>query len=745
MKKLAYLGSIILFLTAIAIPSAPAAKVHVSFVAINPITRINVGAGNQVTLFQVNRHDRQEGRTDSSGVVSFDIANVDYILSWYCNFCSGDFKSNQGTQYLVSPQADGTVKIFSAADEVMKQDASGNWIIGINLKRVVTGKDLWQLVPRPQALDGSAEHMYLMTNGKVLIQSRGGAGGGFEKWWLLTPDANGNYLDGTWEQAAQPPAGYNPQNVNGAVLHSGNFIIVGGEQNTAANGAFEENSNQSYLYDVVKNTWTFVTPPNNGEGDWTGIGAAPFAELADGRIMVGWNGGRNTAGLYAMLFDPKTSTWTATGTNKHTSNGEQGYTLLSNDKILNIWNGDDSPELVGYTEIFDPQTGLWTPAARIGYDLGHGEIGPALTLPNGKVLAMGATGRNALYDPILNSWTTVPDFPKLKNGLQAVAADNPAAVLPNGNVLVQTSAFVSSTEGSFFMAPGTWYEYDTPSNTWITLPDDLITPASGSIANGTNMLVLPNGQIMVSSEYGYMNLYTPTGKANASWLPIIDSISATSLSPKITYTLSGKQLAGLTQGTFWGDEQQNATNYGLVQITNKATQHVFYARVTDYSNTSIAPNVPSTFSFTFDEKVEDGPSSIRVVASGVASLPFDVNISGGFDKVAADKAIADKAAAEAKVIADAKAAADKAAADLKAKQEADAKAAADLKAKQEADAKAAADLKAKQEADAKAAADKAAAAKVTALKKITITCVKGKLTKKVTAVKPVCPAGYKKK
>jgi hypothetical protein len=75
------------------------------------------------------------------------------------------------------------------------------------------------------------------------------------------------------------------------------------------------------------------------------------------------------------------------------------------------------------------------------------------------------------------------------------------------------------------------------------------------------------------------------------------------------------------------------------------------------------------------------------------------------------------------------------AAELKAKQEADAKAAADLKAKQEADAKAAADLKAKQKADAKAAA----------LKKRTITCLKGKLVKKVTAVKPFCPKGYKKK
>jgi hypothetical protein len=143
-----------------------------------------------------------------------------------------------------------------------------------------------------------------------------------------------------------------------------------------------------------------------------------------------------------------------------------------------------------------------------------------------------------------------------------------------------------------------------------------------------------------------------------------------------------------------------------------------------------------------------------------------------------------KAAAElkAKQEADAKAAAElkakqeadaKAAAELKAKQEADAKAAAELKAKQEADAKAAtekaaAELKAKQEADAKAATEKAAAelkakqeadakasaAKILAAakakaaaakKKTTITCVKGKLVKKVTAVKPVCPKGYTKK
>ena len=99
-------------------------------------------------------------------------------------------------------------------------------------------------------------------------------------------------------------------------------------------------------------------------------------------------------------------------------------------------------------------------------------------------------------------------------------------------------------------------------------------------------------------------------------------------------------------------------------------------------------------------------------------------------------------------------------ADAKAAADADAKAAAELKAKQEADAKAAAELKAKQEADAKAAADKIVAdAKVEAAKiladakakansltkKTSITCIKGKLIKKVTGINPKCPTGYKVK
>ncbi len=93
--------------------------------------------------------------------------------------------------------------------------------------------------------------------------------------------------------------------------------------------------------------------------------------------------------------------------------------------------------------------------------------------------------------------------------------------------------------------------------------------------------------------------------------------------------------------------------------------------------------------------------------------------------------------------------ADKVAVELKAKQEAEIaaiKAAAELKAKQEAEilaVKAAAELKAKQEAELKTQQE--AAAKAALAKKTTITCIKGKLTKKATAVKPKCPVGFKKK
>ena len=60
-------------------------------------------------------------------------------------------------------------------------------------------------------------------------------------------------------------------------------------------------------------------------------------------------------------------------------------------------------------------------------------------------------------------------------------------------------------------------------------------------------------------------------------------------------------------------------------------------------------------------------------------------------------------------------------------------------------AKAEAEAKAKAEAEAKAKAEAEAKAKAEATKEKTITCIKGKLTKKIKGTNPKCPTGYKKK
>jgi hypothetical protein len=60
----------------------------------------------------------------------------------------------------------------------------------------------------------------------------------------------------------------------------------------------------------------------------------------------------------------------------------------------------------------------------------------------------------------------------------------------------------------------------------------------------TRMLALPNGQVLNNDGSSGMELYTAGGTPDPSWAPSITSLSATTLAPGGTYSLSGKQLAG---------------------------------------------------------------------------------------------------------------------------------------------------------------------------------------------------------
>ena len=672
------------------VSAGASSTVTVGFVLMNSNTGTNAGAGNSVTMREDAGSAQYNQTTDANGVVSFSVAPAYYFLTSRCTICNPNKNQGDiaGTNYLVKVGTDASVEVLSAADEVMKKDSSGNWIISALPASTTQSGGPWSLVTQPSFRNTgySPQQLFLLTNGKVFVQVSNDKG--LTQWWLYSPDSSGNYQNGTWKRAADAPAGYNPINFNGAVLHDGNFMMMGGEQNFDANGVMSTDTiNTGALYNVATDSWSTISPPNNGQGDWNVIPDAPMALLANGQYMQGAGGsvydgkggstiGKPNSGLdQSALYNPATKSWTITGTNKVGSNNEGGYELLQNDNVLNVSSDNYGQRgVAGPAEVYNPATGLWSPAGTTPTSLFFSETGATIGLPNGKVLGTGPLGTAALYDPVTNSWTAAASLPKLKNGLQLSCSDNAAAILPSGNVLMAVSTFPQTPNGgASFMGPAIYVEYDVATDSWKTLPYDLSGIPSAS--EGVNMIFfldLPNGQVMVIHD-GTMELFTDTGAPNSSWLPAVSSVSSTSVTPKTSFTVTGTQLAGLTQGTNWGDENMNATNYPLVRIVNDATKAVSYATVTSVSSTSIAPNAAATLDFTVDTSIQNGSSKLYVVASGVSSTGTAVTITGGVSAQAVSTST------------------------------------------------------------------------TTTTKSTTITCVKGKTTKKVTGVNPKCPAGYTKK
>src|SRR5262249_39906121 len=93
-----------------------------------------------------------------------------------------------------------------------------------------------------------------------------------------------------------------------------------------------------------------------------------------------------------------------------------------------------------------------------------------------------------------------------------------------------------------------------------------------------------------------------------------------------TYTISGTQFNGLSQGASYGDDAQMATNYPLVRITNRGTGHVQYARTHDHSRMGVATgSLAVSTQFDAPAGLESGPSDLVVVANGIPSASVLIN------------------------------------------------------------------------------------------------------------------------
>src|SRR4029077_2018352 len=159
-----------------------------------------------------------------------------------------------------------------------------------------------------------------------------------------------------------------------------------------------------------------------------------------------------------------------------------------------------------------------------------------------------------------------PSFPVIPGTRQLLSADGPSALLPNGNVLIAASP---TLKGPLHM-----FEFDGSN----LIEQPTIPNSSNNPSFLENMVVLPTGQVLMTSSSNDVEIYTPDDIShNSAWEPVIMS-SPTSVKPGVSYTISGFLFNGMSQGSAFGDDYQSATNYPLVRITDLITGHVFYSR-----------------------------------------------------------------------------------------------------------------------------------------------------------------------
>jgi MYXO-CTERM domain-containing protein len=456
----------------------------------------------------------------------------------------------------------------------------------------------------------AASTSMLLTDGRVMCQNENAT-----DWWMLTPDAKGQYVTGTWSQAASMSKAR--LYYASAVLMDGRVAVFGGEY---TGGSTPTEDDTAEVYDPVQNSWSALTAPPG----WTMIGDAPNTVLPNGQILVGGITDTNTE-----IWDPS-GTWSFGGT-KLGNSGEETWILLPDGSVLTV--DCDLTRRTGKSELWvSSPTPTWTdvggslPVDIVDATLN--EIGPAMLLADGRVVFFGGTGNTALYTPSPTprqpgTWAAGPVIPPDPTGVASVARDTPAVLLPNNHVLLTAS---SPTNGGWG-GPTAFFDVDpTDGGLAMTLIPDAGTPinTAGPPYEG-RLLLLPSGEVM----------YTQ-GTPQASFLPPVAPV--TTYAPSITqaptfappgssFTLTGLRLNGLSQAVIYGDDESAATNYPLVRLTD-SNNNVFYARTHDHSTMAVATGTtPETTQVTIPASLPIGAYQMQVVVNGVASASQPIQIS----------------------------------------------------------------------------------------------------------------------
>ena len=281
------------------------------------------------------------------------------------------------------------------------------------------------------------------------------------------------------------------------LLRDGTVLVVGGHGSDAAEWSAER-------YDPASGRWTETERMQSQR--WSGHTATL---LADGRVLVAGGTAYQPADgvplpqASAELYDPETSTWTATGSMTVTRSSHTAL-LLPDGRVLAVgavFAGRGTTRV----ELYDPATGTWTKTTTMP-SIQFPRV--AAVLPSGVVLVIGDSDRAAkgpdaadLYDPATRTWTRAasPAVGDRNCFTRIVQLAVGRVVLLCGSVFDEAAL---STQ-----------VYDPARDAWTT-----IQGASGRPARVA--LLLADGRVLISDR-GAGQLFDPaTGTWKAAGLPV---------------------------------------------------------------------------------------------------------------------------------------------------------------------------------------------------------------------------------
>jgi hypothetical protein len=450
-----------------------------------------------------------------------------------------------------------------------------------------------------------AQEMMVLTDGTVMCHG--------DNWVLLTPDAHGSYINGTWSALPQPSV--TVRSFGGStVMPSGKLYLGGGEYYSTVGPPYAE------IFDPLTQTWT--VGPNQPFG-WNILDGQSIL-LSNGQVFQdsvytsgpvgpGFNNG-------TLLYDPPTNTYII-GAYKlqNASSDEVSLLLLPAGSILDpsIYPVGDPRYLQSQRYIPSQQQWIFdsTGAVFLG-DAFVGECGTAYMLPNGQAIFFGSSPVSEYYTPSGNTargvWATGPAI--IANQGQP---DPPGCMMTNGKILLRLCPTPNASVG---FAPVTnFYEFDYTTNTFY--PTTAPAPVFATIPTQVStMTQLPNGQVLLTRGQTDLYTYTPSPlyQPLAIPKPVVGGIS---VPVGGVYTITGAMFNGISQGSYFGDDIQSFTNYPIIRLVSGSNMR--YCRTTNWNSAGIQQyGLLSSCNFTLPAGLSSGNYSLHVTANGIASDPY---------------------------------------------------------------------------------------------------------------------------